>query len=504
MKNNTTFYHNLFKILGALIIVFLLSTIFADVAMARPGGGHSYGGGGRSGGGGGGGGGDGIAGLIIWLILQLPPQISIPLLIVIAIGYFIHQRKTKNNVTVSSAPTYTNRTATVSNSESLIKNIKKTDPNFSKVLFLEFVSSLYQKYYNYQGNNKISTLTPFLNKHIIDEVKNRTVRREINEIVIGGMNISSVNMYQNLTAIMVDIDANYTLTLNGKNTRYVVTERWLFNRKAGVLSQEPEKMQKLSCPNCGAPVNFSDAGKCNHCQTFIEKGASQWFLKDKKVINQRTFSTNSLLSYAQESGTNYPTIYQSGLSSEIQQFSNNHKTNWDSYIGTFQNNTVISYFNEIYSAWTIQNWGKVRHLVADRLWESNNYWVDAYKRAGLINKLEDIRISKIDVARVETDKFYEAITVRIFASSLDYVTDRSGKLRAGNNKRPRQFSEYWTFIRRTGVEKESFDLSTCPNCGAPADKMGQAGECDYCGTKITTGNFSWVLAIITQDEEYKG
>jgi ribosomal protein L37AE/L43A len=111
---------------------------------------------------------------------------------------------------------------------------------------------------------------------------------------------------------------------------------------------------------------------------------------------------------------------------------------------------------------------------------------------------------KIHVAKIETDRFYEAITLRIFASTKDYVTDKSGKLLAGNNKNPRIFSEYWTFIRRTGVENDDYDMNTCPNCGAPLDKMGQNGVCDYCGAKVTTGDFSWVVAIITQDEEYRG
>ncbi len=508
MKSKRKIYDILFTIAGIILMIVLISPIFIDVAMARPGGGHSYsggGGGGRGGGfSGGGGGGGGEIGLIIWLISILPPQISIPLLIILAVGYFIYNRKKNKNTTVSSAPTYQNRTYTVSNSDNLIKNLKAVDANFSKVLFLEFVSSLYQKYYNYQGNNKISTLKPFLNDNLISDINKRAVKRNINEIVIGSMNISAINQYAELTAITVDIEANYTVNLNGKGTRYVVSERWLLNRKAGVFSQEPHKMQKLACPNCGASANFSDAGNCSHCGTFIEKGSVQWFLKDRKIISQRVFSTNSLLTYSQEVGTNFPTIFQTGLSSEIKQFEASHKTNWDSYITTFKSNTVSKYFKEIYKVWSIQNWSKVRHLVADRLWESNNYWIEAYKRERLINKLENIQINRIDVARIDTDKFYEAITVRIFAGSLDYVTDRGGKVKAGNNKRLRQFSEYWTFIRRTGVEKENFDIGTCPNCGAPADKMGQAGECEYCGTKITTGNFSWVLAIITQDEEYKG
>jgi hypothetical protein len=51
---------------------------------------------------------------------------------------------------------------------------------------------------------------------------------------------------------------------------------------------------------------------------------------------------------------------------------------------------------------------------------------------------------------------------------------------------------------------ERTDLSKCPSCGAPVDKMGEAGVCEYCNNKITDGYFSWVLFSITQDEVYTG
>jgi len=507
MKNKQKIYTILLQLSLILLIILLVSPILLDTVFARPGGGSSYsggGGGGYSGGGGGGsGGGDGI-GIIIYLLMSLPPQISVPLIIIIIVFYVISQRKRKTNVTINSTPTYDNRANFVSNSEQKIDELKAKDANFSKVLFLEFVSSLYNKYYNYQNKAEFKNLSPFLAEHISKEINSMKVKRQFDEIVIGSLNISTVSFLEGLTSVAVDIDANYTVSIMGKSTRFIVTERWLLNRKAGILSQSPDIMRKLACPNCGASSDFSDAGECSHCHTFIVKGDMQWFVKDRRIISQQTFATNSLLTYSQEIGTDYPTIYQRGLQYNIDNFSKNHNQQWNTYLPSFKESIVKTYFTEIYAAWTRQRWDEVRHLVADRLWESNQFWQDAYKRENLINKLENINISKIDIARIDLDKFYESITVRIFANCMDYVTDRSGKVMAGTNKKQRYFSEYWTFIRRTGVEKEVFDLKTCPSCGAPADKFGQAGICEYCNTKITTGDFSWILAIITQDEVYKG
>ena len=43
----------------------------------------------------------------------------------------------------------------------------------------------------------------------------------------------------------------------------------------------------------------------------------------------------------------------------------------------------------------------------------------------------------------------------------------------------------------------------CPNCGA-ALKVNMAGVCEYCRSKITSGEFDWVLSRIEQDEAYAG
>jgi hypothetical protein len=161
---------------------------------------------------------------------------------------------------------------------------------------------------------------------------------------------------------------------------------------------------------------------------------------------------------------------------------------------------------EIYGAWSRQTWGDVRHLVSDRLYGSNDFWIQAYKKAGLVNRLEQIKILKVELSDIELDTWFDTLTVRVHASCLDYVKNIRNELIGGSRTKARRFSEYWTFIRRAGVEKDNAGVepATCPNCGALADKMGQSGVCEYCGTKVNTGEFSWVLTMITQDEVYRG
>ena len=500
MKNR---HLNIFILLTTILtVILLISPLGIEILSARPGGGHSFSGGGGSSGGGGG---DGIGYLIYFIIAELPPQISIPLVIaIIGVRIYLQRRKKSENKTVSSSPGIKAKASRNSDIENDIVTLKQTDPNFSKVLFLDFVASVYTKYYALYGKTDFKNLSPYFDSVEITKSNSLRNKQNINEIVIGSMRISEINNLQSVTGIAVDIEANYTLDLHGKKTRYSLVERWYFNRNAGILSQEPDKMRKLVCPSCAAPANFNDQGDCESCGTTIHNGVMQWYVKKHKVLNQDVFRTRGLAHYEPERGTGLQTIYQSGLTAHSTDFANRHNADWNTWRTSFSNELVSEYFMKIYDAWSKNNLESVRNLLSDRVYESFMFWIDAYKRAGIANKLEDIKISNVQFARIDTDKFYESVTVRIFASSLDYVVDSQGKVKGGSNRRHRSFSEYWTFIRKNGVEKDAYDFSTCPNCGAPADKMGQAGVCEYCGTKISNGDFSWVLAIINQDEVYSG
>lgn len=485
---------------------FFIMLIFVTIELvARPGGGHSYSGGGGGGGySDGGGGGDGI-GILIWLIFELlPPYISIPLVIVILILYFYYKNKNKNgNKQVVSSPTYEYRNRFSESIESQINNLKNIDQNFSRVLFLDFVSSLFVKFQQFKfDNKKLVTIKPFISDKLFSNQTYSSAK--VTEVVIGGINIVGITIAQQKTIITVEINANYTIEQNSKATRYITIDRWIVERNSNVLSLAPEKMQKLSCPSCGAPANFNEAGVCSYCGTLVVRGSMNWFVSNSVNSYLNVINTNSMLSYSPEIGTDYPTIFSSFLNIEIANFSRRNNTDFNTYWQYFQNNISKLYFLKIYENWQNLTWEKVRHLLTDRLWESYNFWIEAYKANGLKNMLQETTISKIDLAKIESDKYYESFTVRIFAAVKDYVVDKNGKVLVGSASRHRYFSEYWTFIRYNQQIKADLDTNYCPNCGSPIDKMGQSGICGYCNTKVNTGQFSWVLAFITQDEEYKG
>ena len=154
--------------------------------------------------------------------------------------------------------------------------------------------------------------------------------------------------------------------------------------------------------------------------------------------------------------------------------------------------------------------GKARHLqlagvrpfLSDNLFEAQGYWVQAYKAAGLRNVSDEPKIIVTQLSRVTSDKHFDSMTVRVYAQCLDYTVDESGRQVGGSRTKPRQYSEYWTFIRGVAASGAPRTDDTCPNCGAGASHVNMAGACGSCGVKITRGAFDWVLARIEQDEVY--
>ncbi|MCX7086890.1 MAG: TIM44-like domain-containing protein [Methylococcales bacterium] len=429
----------------------------------------------------------------------------IVLIIVIIIMIYI---MTSNNPpkSISSRPNQIIRARQNSVVSQSLAKLQEHDPNFSSILLLDFIHLLYSKLYQYAGRPEFSYLSPFLGEELLQQhafLKPQPAE----EVVINGIQWESVTQSTEQDCISLLIDANYTQQVQGKPTRYAINERWLLCRQAGLLSPEPQQMQALSCPHCAAPAHFNDAGVCPYCQTLLHKGEAQWYLHKRVITYSSVLDTGSLVSYATEQGTELATIKQPDLKQRIEKMQRLHALqDWESYFTTFQERIVKAYFLAIYAHWSARNWEGVRHLLSDRLYEANQFWTDRYKQHNWFNRLDKLSIQRIELAKLDIDRYYEAITIRIFASCYDYTEDAQGKLLGGSKRSLREYSEYWTFVRRIHSEKntETPALNQCPQCGAPADKMGQAAECGYCGSKISTGEFSWVLFLIMQDDVYNG
>lgn len=502
----------LFLVVACVSGAGLITLAPADV-LARVGGGQSYGGGG---GGSGGGGGDGAAGAIIWILFQLirltieEPVIGIPLDIIVIGGvivYLVRRTRTVESGTISVVPTGGGAAAAKGsqNAPRAFDQLRRFDPNFSEIIFTDFCYVLYAKAHDARGHGAaaLDLFSPYLSQtaRLSLMQRNPPNLQEVKGIIVGAMTVADVRGLDTpLVKISVMFEANYTEgNQGGSEMSYYVRERWDFERKRDLLSPPPAQATALHCPRCGAPLQKDTVGACAFCLTRIDSGEFQWYVREVKVLGRE--SRGPLLTAdVPEAGTDNSSVMQPGFDSRRRDFEKNNPTfTW----GEFEGRAALI-FNELQAAWSTLNWERARPHETDNIFQMHQYWIDAYQRQGLRNALDNCKIIAMQPMKIKEDAFYCAITLRIWAQGNDYTVDQSGKVVAGSQNRLRRWSEYWTFIRTRGATGRPVRTTlNCPNCGAPL-QVNATGICEFCGGKITSGDFDWVLSRIEQDESYAG
>lgn len=342
---------------------------------------------------------------------------------------------------------------------------------------------------------------------------------EVSELLINSIDIINLRHYEGSDLLDVRIEASMVETAKGVSLykqRHMV---WKFRKKSDVLSLGPERMSTLCCMNCGGNLEIIETGECAHCETLVEPGTLNWelymitparrvwdegpkrFVRSKEVMPEEQFGPR-----ASKFGIDFPSIVDKYLDQEITTFIEKHKLGdpreWSA---SFGEKVVKPAFIRFYESWEKQSWENARLIVTDNVFRRFYLLLKAYEDAGLVNYLKDLQVQRAELVKIDLDHFFETVTVRVHAICKDYVENQRGRLHAGHRRRRVQFSEYWTFVRRDGVDKdnEEYNTLTCPNCGAPIE-VGMTGICGHCDTKVSTGEFGWVLSNIALDESYGG
>jgi hypothetical protein len=240
-------------------------------------------------------------------------------------------------------------------------------------------------------------------------------------------------------------------------------------------------------------------GACAFCRTKIDSGEFQWYVR-KITLLSREARGPLLTSDVPEAGTDLPSVVQPNFVSIRTEFEkNNPAFSW----GAFQERARLI-FNELQSAWSTLNWERARPHETDNIFQMHQYWIDAYKRQRLRNVLDQFAVVAMQPVKIQEDAYYHAITLRIWAQGYDYTVDQNDRVVSGSKTNLRHWTEYWTFIRNRQAKPAAAQANlNCPNCGGPL-KVSATGICEFCGGKITSGEFDWVLSKIEQDEAYSG
>jgi len=108
-------------------------------------------------------------------------------------------------------------------------------------------------------------------------------------------------------------------------------------------------------------------------------------------------------------------------------------------------------FMRFQEAWVARDLAPIREMVDRDIYEKCQGDLDELRREGRINRLDDIRIQKLDLIEAWQEEGFDFATVRVEASLLDYlVAETSGELLGGSRTEPAAFTELWTWARKSG------------------------------------------------------
>ena len=383
-----------------------------------------------------------------------------------------------------------------------LEGLRVDDPDFSIVLFEDFVSSLYAAIHVARGRHALDALSAYLDPALARAMASSDPTLvEVRTVVVGAMEVRAVDRGPQRDDVHVTFIANYTeARKDAPPSSFVTQEKWIFTRSRGVKTHAPDDARITRCPSCGSPAEAIRDGHCPHCQRAVSTGEFDWVVTAIEVTKKESRTLQLSSGSTPARGVDRPTIVDPRASTSLTALSAKDPS--------FDHARFLArvgvVFIELQLGWSSRTPERFRPYVSDALFAKLTDQLATYVALGVRNVVDGARITRIELARVVSDRWFDAITVRVFVTGLDYrVRDTDGAVVAGDPQVEKPYTEYWTLIRGSAVTTGQRGDRACPSCGA-ALKINMAGVCEYCAAKVTSGAFDWVLSRIEQDKVYRG
>ena len=156
---------------------------------------------------------------------------------------------------------------------------------------------------------------------------------------------------------------------------------------------------------------------------------------------------------------------------------------------------------DIQMAWCARDMSPVRPVMHQNLFNTTQRQVEEKIKQGVVYHYESIAINTAYLTSFVRDKDFEYLTVYLNSRMIDYqVDEKTGNIIRGDRNTRWDMRYKMKFVRSTSASTKDAVSGThgynCPNCGAPLE-ITSSGECPYCGSVVSTGDYSWVLTDFT-------
>lgn len=166
----------------------------------------------------------------------------------------------------------------------------------------------------------------------------------------------------------------------------------------------------------------------------------------------------------------------------------------------FSEGDFIAWTNDVFiqlqKAWTDKDWKRIRTFESDTLFKTHNSQLNNFIQKNQTNVVEEIAILNTKLEEYREDNANEYLSVIIQARYRDYLIDDLSRAVIKGDKNKKYVMIYrMNFMRTLGTktkQTEGLDAKNCPNCGAPLS-INESGICEYCGSEVSSGDYSWLL-----------
>jgi len=166
---------------------------------------------------------------------------------------------------------------------------------------------------------------------------------------------------------------------------------------------------------------------------------------------------------------------------------------------------MMTAFNQ---AWSKGVMAPARRFASDGVYTRFQTQLELLKQGGVRNMMVDARPISAEIAAASADATWDTLHVKIVGEARDAdvpssLSDADAEKKARSAPLAR-YEEVWSFVRRRGRKSKAGVPAlegACASCGAELPP-GDVVRCDVCKALTNSGEHDWVLAEITQPEEW--
>jgi uncharacterized tellurite resistance protein B-like protein len=419
------------------------------------------------------------------------PCIGIPLTIGIVVALIAMQKsRRKMQEKYIARTTAARREAAAARGAADLATLKSADTGFSEEGFKETASGAFLAVQKAWGSQDLSRVRAYISDGVRERfeiqfqmqramgLRNAMENVRVLDVNIAGAGADrwfhTIHSQIHAEADDTDVDAATGRKLR-TNSRGGFHEYWTFLRKPGAVTPEKGGLVEGFCPNCGAPLEISDAGVCRHCGAHVTSGAFDWILTEitQESVWTQPASPSAIPGFdemaARDPGFSLAPL-EDAASVVFWRYVKSYFDGEPAAMGKVALREFLDSFTGTLRQTREDDW----HLY-----------------------FHDPAVGSVDVLDVTPGDDYDRVRVLVKWSAWNRWRTGDGRTRGSGDRsiRPQVF----TLVRKPGVLTRTggdFHSAHCPGCGAPYTGEEQ-GNCEYCGRSLNDGSGNWVLEDIS-------